>query len=266
MSCSHWTIALLLAACAAAQQPAPSAAPVKSSLSAEEIIEKSIAASGGRAAMEKLSSTFAKGVMEFSAQEMHGTMEIYAKAPNKQLVVMMLESVGEIRQGFDGTVAWAREASGHILELTGGPLEDMRRNAVFNAALKWREIFPKVELAGEETIDGRTALAVRFVPASGKAITRYFDAASFLMLRETGTRETPQGPIDVRADFSDYRDVNGIKAPFQIRQSMPFGQIVVNITELKNNVEIEDARFTKPAEAKPDAAKPTEPKPAAAKP
>lgn len=236
--------AFLLAAVAAAAQSA------KPGLTAAQIIDQSIQATGGQAAMEKLTSTYAKGVMEFTAQGSHGTMEFFSKAPNKQLVVMNLESVGEVKQAFDGQVAWGQDPTGQIIELTGAPLDDMKQSAVFNAALKWRELFPKAELAGEETIGGRKALAVKLTNTKGKPVTRYYDAETFLLLRETGTRETAQGPMDITVDFSDYRDVGGIKAPFAVKQSLPIGDILLKISEMKNNVEIDDAKFTRPAEKK----------------
>jgi outer membrane lipoprotein-sorting protein len=233
--------AVLVSAAAAAQTTKPS-------LTAAEIIDKSIEATGGRAAMEKLSSTYAKGTMEFTSQEAHGVMEFYAKAPNKQLIVMNLESVGEIKQAFDGQVAWGQDPSGQVIEVTGAPLDDMKQNAVFNAALKWRDLFPKVELTGEDTVGGRKAFVIRLTNEKGKVITRYYDTETFLLLRESGNRETPQGPMDIKADFSDYREVNGIKAPFVVKQSLPMGEIVLKISEMKNNVEIDDAKFTKPAD------------------
>lgn len=234
------------AVCAAAQQPAP---PAKSALSAEQIIDKSVEATGGRGAMEKLSSTWARGTMEFTTQEVRGTMELYAKAPDKQLVIMNLESVGEIRQGFNGREAWGQDPSGKIIEVSGAPMADMQRGAVFNAALKWRELYPKVELDGVESIDGRKAFVVRLMPATGNPITRYFDAETFLLLRETGRRDTPQGPMEIRADFSDYREVSGVKAPFVVRQLLPMGEIVLRISEMKNNLDIDDSRFAKPGAA-----------------
>jgi outer membrane lipoprotein-sorting protein len=222
----------------------------KPALTAEQVIDKSIEAVGGRAAMEKLSSTWAKGTMEFTTQQMKGTMELFAKSPNKQLVVMDLESVGEIKQGFDGEVAWGQSPSGEIAETTGAPLDDMKRNAVFNAALKWRDLYPKTELTGQETLGDRKVYVIRLTTATGKTSTRYYDAETFYLLRENGSRETPQGTMDIKADFADYREVNGIKAPFLIKQSMAMGEIVLKIAEMKNNVEIADAKFSKPASPK----------------
>jgi zinc protease len=234
-------LTLTLALAAAAQQPATPG------LTAEQIVEKSIEATGGRKAMEQLSSTYAKGLMEFKAQEMHGIIERYAKAPNKQLTVTNLEGVGETRQGFDGRVAWTQDPTGRVTEVTGTALEDLKRDAAFDAPLKWREQYRKVRLAGEETLEGRKAYVVELTTASGRVSTRYYDAVTFLLLRETAKYDTPQGPVDIRTEFSDYREVDGIKSPFRIKQVMPMAEIVMTITQLKNNIPIEDAIFAKPA-------------------
>lgn len=235
------TAIIVLCAAAAAQQPP------RPSLTAEQVIEKSIQASGGRQAMEKLSSTHAKGTMEFKPMDMRGTVEIYGKAPNKQLVVTLIEGVGEIRQGFDGQVAWGQGAAGDITEIGGAALEDLKRSATFNAPLKWREIFPKAELAGEETVGGRKAYVLKLTTAAGKLVTHYYDAETFYLLRDMGIRETPQGAMEITADFSDYREVGGIKVPFRINQVMPMAEIVITISEMQNNIAIPDSQFSKPA-------------------
>jgi zinc protease len=223
------------------------AAPSAPALTAAQVIEKSIEASGGRAAMGKLSSTHAKGTMEFQPAEMHGAVEVYAKAPNKQLVVSLIEGLGEIRQGFDGQVAWSQDAGGDITELSGAALEDLKRAATFNAALKWQELFPKAELAGEEDVNGQRAYVVKLTTAAGKQVTHYYDAQTFLLLREKGLRDTPQGPMEITADFSDYRDVGGIKVPFRSKQVLPMAEIVVVLSEMQTNIAVPDSVFTKPA-------------------
>jgi hypothetical protein len=228
------------AAAAQAQQPA------KPALTAEQVIEKSIAATGGRPAMEKISSSYAKGLMEFPASETHGVIERYAKAPDKQLTVTNLEGVGESRQGFDGRVAWSQDPTGQVAELTGAALEDFKRGAAFNALLNWRDLYPKAELAGKQAVGGSEAYVIKLTAASGKVTTRYYDAQTFLLLRETAIYATPQGDMVIVATFSDYRDIDGIQTPFRIRQLMPVGEILFTTTELKNNVPIDDAKFAKP--------------------
>ncbi len=93
----------------------------------------------------------------------------------------------------------------------------------------------------------REALVVKLTAESGKVTTRYYDAETYLLLRETAMYATPQGDMVIAAEFSDYRDVDGIKTPFRTRQVMPVGEIVFLTTELKNNVPIEDTKFARPA-------------------
>jgi hypothetical protein len=234
---------LVLSLTAAAQQNQPP-------LTAEQIIEKSIEASGGRARMARLTTTYASGMLEFTGPGMHGKMEVFAKAPNKQLIVTTLEGVGELRQAFDGQAGWVQLPSGDIQEVSGAALDDMRLGAVFGAALKWREIYPRAELIGEENVGDRKAYAIRLTPASGRPVRRYIDAQTFLLVREAGIRETPQGPLDITVDFSDQRDVDGIQMPFYIRQVMSSDEIVIKITTIKNDTPIDDALFARPAAKK----------------
>lgn len=218
----------------------------KADLTAEQIIEKSIEASGGRRNLEKLTSTVAKGVMEIGEQHVHSTLEVYTKAPNKRLIVTSIEGFGEVRQGYDGKVAWSEDPSRGLRILEGAELADAQRDATFNAELKWRELYPKVELRGQEKLGEQSAYVVRLTPSSGKAITRYYDAENFLVLRQIMTRETAQGPMEIQVDLSDYRDIGGgVKGPFKIKQTMAVvGEILITMTEAKNNVEIDDARFS----------------------
>lgn len=187
-----WLAILMSAASGPAQEKAKTTpAPKKPGLTAEQVMNKSIEATGGRVAMEKLVSTYAKGMMEFPAQDMYGMMEMYAKAPNKQLIVMNLDMVGEVKQAFDGKIAWAQEPSGHILEVSGAPLEDAKRRAVFNASLKWRELYPKAELTGEGSVGDRKAYVIRLTTEGGQSVTRYYDQETFLLLREAGNHAPP---------------------------------------------------------------------------
>lgn len=235
-----WTLA-------AAPQDKP-AEPKKVGPTAEEIIEKSLEASGGRAAMEKLTSTVAKGSLEMGATGMKATMEFYAKAPNKRLIVTSIEGFGEIRQGFDGKIGWSQDPQRGIVEVTGEQLANLQRESTFNAALKWKELYPKVEMTGKEKVGERDTYVLKLTPTTGKPVTQYIDAQNYQLARQISTQDTPQGPMEITVDFSDFRDIgDGIKAPFQLKQVLPMGEITVKMTEMKNNVAIEDTRFAKPA-------------------
>lgn len=107
---------------------APSNPPAAAAASAalptvDQIVDKYVQALGGKEAVEKLTSTTAKGAFELPSMGVSGTAEVLAKAPNRRYQVVSIPSFGDIRQGYDGTTAWAQDPeSGKINDLTGSEL------------------------------------------------------------------------------------------------------------------------------------------------
>jgi hypothetical protein len=230
---------------APAEKPAEKP-PEKLDVTVEQVMEKSIEASGGRAAHEKITSTLAKGSVELAAQGIRGTLEVYAKAPNKRLEVTSIQGIGEFNQGYDGQVGWMQNPFQGTRELSGVELALMKREAMFNGDLKWRELYEKAELVGKEKVGDKDAYVVRLTPREGKPVTRYYDAQTFLLLRQDTVLEGEMGTVTGENYYSDHRDVGGVKIAFQIKQKTPIGEAVIILTEIKHNVEIDDAKFAKP--------------------
>ncbi len=233
--------ALVFAGAAAAQDAANPPA-----LTAEQILDKSIEAAGGRASMEKITSTVSKFTIDVTFAGVTATSVAYAKAPNKRAMTITIEGYGNIREGFDGTNAWGETPEAGLRDFTGERLEQAKRQAIFNAALKWRETYPKAELKGKEKVGEREAWAIILTPKTGKPMTEYIDAETFLPIRQVMSVIGDQGEYEATNDVSDYREVDGVKVPFLIRQTSPMGDIIIKVAEVKNNVEIDDANFAKP--------------------
>ncbi|MGZ4889383.1 MAG: hypothetical protein ACXWBH_09395, partial [Candidatus Angelobacter sp.] len=47
----------------------------------------------------------------------------------------------------------------------------------------------------------------------------------------------------------DYRAENGVKLPFQWILARPLGRFTIQVTELQQNVPVDDSKFAKPAVA-----------------
>jgi photosynthetic reaction center cytochrome c subunit len=54
---------------------------------------------------------------------------------------------------------------------------------------------------------------------------------------------SPIGRIPTQVDYSDYRDVDGIKMPFRIMFAWLDGRDAIQLSEVKLNVPIDEARF-----------------------
>jgi zinc protease len=233
-------LAGLVSVQALAQSPA--AAPP----SADQIIQKYIIALGGRAAIEKHTSRVSKGTIEIPDAGLSGTIEVSEKAPDKALTIIQLPGVGQVREGADASGAWQEEPQTGLRDKTGNELADARRGAAFNAELKFLTLYKTLAVTGQETVGGRPTWVLLATPAEGSATHMYFDAESGLMVRQSGTRDTAQGPIDVDVFIEDYRDVDGIKQPFTVRQVTSMFTLVVRMSEIKHNVALDDAIFKRP--------------------
>lgn len=216
-------------------------------ISVDELIGKHMAAMGGREALEKVTSLVMTGTFELPAMGASGSITIYQKAPNKRLAVISIDGFGEILQGFDGELGFSVSPMGSI-DMTGQMLEDAKRDAVLHPELRLKELYPKIEVKGKGKAGDRDAWIVVMTPEKGNPVTAYFDAETFLMLKNSGVRVTDQGEAEIESEFGDFREVpgTGIKAPHLIRQKMPIGEIILRITEIKPNTEIPGSKFAKP--------------------
>ena len=211
----------------------------------DQLIDKAIAALGGRAAMEKITSRTGIGTIEIPDANMSGTVKTFEKAPNMSAVLIDLGGM-QIRQGFDGAVAWEEDPQQGLRVKAGVELAEAKREATFNPELKMKELYPKMTVRGKEKVGAAEAWAVDAVPAEGKPVVFYFDAAPGLPLRMDATRDTPQGSVDVQAYLEDYRVVDGVKVPHVMRQVTSMFTMTMRLTEVKHNVTLDDKMFKKP--------------------
>jgi len=212
----------------------------------DQILDKYITAAGGRAALEKITSATAKGTLQIPDVNISGTIELYQKAPDKALTVVDLAGVGRQREGYDGTTGWADDPQNGLRQKTGAELADAKRSAVFGRELKMKAIYPTLTVKGHAQVDGRDALFVEAVPADGAPLKLYFDAESGLLVRQSSTRQTVEGALEVEVTYADFRDVDGVKRAFTIRQATAMFTATIQLTELKQNVPIDDAMFQMP--------------------
>lgn len=212
----------------------------------DQIIEKNIAALGGRAAIEKVTSRVAKGTLELADFGMNGTITMSEKAPDKSLAVIEIGGMGTIREAASAAGAWSDDPQGGLRDKTGSELAEAKRGATFNIELKLKEIFKTLQVTGRESVANRPAWVVLATPAEGSPTRMYFDAETGLMLRMSASRETPAGPMDVDVYLEDYRATDGVKQPWLVRQVTAQFTMVIKITELKNNVPLDDAIFKRP--------------------
>jgi hypothetical protein len=212
----------------------------------DQILEKYVTALGGRAAIEKHTSRVSTGTMEIPDAGMSGSIEVREKAPDKSLTVIQLPGLGLVREGADASGAWSEDPQTGVRDKAGNELADALRGAAFNPELRMKTLYKTMTVSGQETVGGRPSYVVLATPEAGSATRMYFDAESGLLVRQAGTRDTPQGPMDIDVFIDEYRVVDGVKEAVAIRQVTSMFTLVVRLSDIKHNVALDDAIFKRP--------------------
>ena len=96
------------------------------------------------------------------------------------------------------------------------------------------------------TIDDKDVTVVQGNGPNGTLATLYFDDDSGLLVRMVRHGRSPIGRVPTQVDYSDYRDVGGIKFPFRWTFAWLDGRDNFEFSDVKLNVPIDAARFGEP--------------------
>lgn len=235
-------------------------AEIASAQTADEVVEKHLTAMGGREALGKLTSRKIVGTITISTPQgdISGPLEAYAKAPNKSRTYLKLDlsSVGQgevvVDQRFDGTTGYTINTVQGNSEITGNQLENMRNGVFPSPLLKYKEAGIKIEVLPKEKIGDKDAIVLLITPKAGSAARQFLDAESYLPIKMVMKIDIPQmgGEIEQTTEFSDLREVDGVKVPFQMKITNPAQTLIIKINKVEHNAAIEDSIFVKPAAEK----------------
>jgi outer membrane lipoprotein-sorting protein len=224
--------------------------------SADEIIEKHVAASGGRAAYAKIMSRVGTGAITVTTPvgDLSGTIEVYSKKPNKSrtLIKLDLTAVGAGQmtsdQRFDGNTAYVMDTLQGDRTIEGSQLDAMRNGSFPSPLLTYKALGATMMLGEREKVGSKDAYVITMTPKAGPTTRLFFDADTFMLVRTVVKLNVPQlgGDIEQVVDFSDFRDVDGIKIPFVTKSSNPVQTVTATMSSVKHNAEIDDASFSKP--------------------
>jgi outer membrane lipoprotein-sorting protein len=222
---------------------------------ADEIIEKHLAALGGRAALAKITSRRATGTVTVTTPggDITGPYEASYKAPNKTRVMLKLDTVplggpGDIviDQRFDGVSGITMNSMQGDTVIAGNQLDNMKNGGFPSGLLSYKERGLKAEVLSREQVGGRDLIVVRMTPKAGSVAKIYLDPATHLIVRTVATVNSPdQGDFEQVIEFSDYRTVDGVKVAFQTVNSTPTQKFSVTIAKVEHNVALEDALFSR---------------------
>lgn len=225
--------------------PTPRGSPDHAAL-VEQILARYIDAVGGQEAIERVKSYQAKGSFTTSVSPEQGAFEAWGKEPNKTLAVIDFPRIGILKKGFDGETRWVQTPAGTV-DQSSKEMAELERDADVYRAGMIKSLYQSMRLDSKGRLKGRDVYIVEGTPVKGPPEKLLFDTESGLLLRWDMARKDPRrGYVFVKVQLDDYREVDGVKVPFNVHFAFESFNFTIKIDELKHNVSIDDAVFRKP--------------------
>ena len=241
---------------------------------ADEIINKYLNAIGGEQKLAALKSYIATGTsVGFGGFGGGGTVHIYAKYPNQRTMLIQFAKEtgrGDEVRATNGRTGWMMTPLAVLTDyqLSGVELDGALLDAELGFPGQIKNVLTNLRVSLPATISDlpapssqsttvteskgglgqdRPVNVVQGTGPRGMLATMYFDQQSGLLLRVVRYGKTQIGRVPTQIDYSDYRDVGGIKMPFHMTFAWLDGRDAIQLTDIQTNVPIDEAKFGRPA-------------------
>lgn len=209
---------------------------------ADEVMDKYIAAIGGKDALMKVTDV----TTSMSSEGQMGAIMITRKQklPNKFSMVINANGMEVMKQTGDGSKVVMGGMQGSRT-IDGPAAQQLTAMNTLFPELHYAENGVKTTLVGPEKIDGKDTYKLSHTIADGATTwTDNFDAATGLKVQSVTTNKSPQGEMTSTMTYSDYKDTNGIKFPMTIMQQSSRGPMTMTVDNVKINKGLKDSDFT----------------------
>jgi hypothetical protein len=228
----------------AAQEAPPAALP--EALSVLERHEKAI---GGREAVRRLSSVYAKGTMSMPSVGLSGPIELFTARPNKMVMKITLPGVGDVAQGYDGKHGWNVDPMTGPMLIDGKQLEERRFDSEFPSERKFQERYSSMKTIERTEFDGRQCYKLQLVRKTGGEDIEFYDVATGLKAGSILTRESHMGAMTATMVETDYRKFGDLLQATTIRNQVGPIQQLITITTIEYDA-VPASAFEMPASIK----------------
>jgi outer membrane lipoprotein-sorting protein len=217
--------------------------------SVDQILDKYIQAIGGPQRLAGLTGFVGKGTsVGYGLNPDKRPVEIYAKAPSQRTTIVHGES-GDTITTYDGRAGWiaAPNIPLPVLPLTGGDLVGAKLDAELTFPTRIKQLLGQWRVGPQSEIDDHEVQVVQGTSGGEAFATLYFDAESGLLVRQLRYASSPVGRMPTQIDYSDYREVSGVKIPFRWTVIWLDGRESFELTDVQANAAVDAAKFSKPS-------------------
>ena len=221
---------------------APKAAMVvPAGLNAQQVIDKYSTAIGGKDALMKIQDMTTQMTTEVQGTPVSITRK--DKAPNKSMMAVTVMGNVMMKMVSDGQKT-SQTAQGQSKKLEGKEADQLLVQDALFSELRYADNKVTSTLDGAEKVDGKDTFKVKNRAPSGLTWTDFFDASTGLKLQTMSMQKGPQGEVAQIVSYGDYKAVNGVMVPHQIKQPMGPMILIMAVGKVEVNKGLPDTDFT----------------------
>ena len=219
---------------------------------ADQVLDKYVAALGGAQRLASITSFVATG-SAIGYGELGGNAEftLFAKSPNQRAILISYKDTQRPSSSwtFDGRSGWIKTPRGLLgeYELIGSELDGARFEAQLAFPGQLKPALSNWRGAATRSLGDRDFVVVQGTGPRGFLATLYFDPKTSLLSRLVRYGPSPIGRMPTQIDYADYRDVEGIKFPFEYKFTWLDGRYTAKLSKIETNVAIDATKFGRPA-------------------
>lgn len=210
---------------------------------ADEIVQNYIAALGGVSAISKLNSIAEKGNFQAGGREF--PVEIFKKSPDHIATITHFPN-GDSIATFDGNSGWSSFPGHPLRPMTSADIDASRWDADLHLSLDLTKRVGELKVERSVKVGDQDALMLSARRPGEPPVELYFDTQTSLLIRLVRYAESPLGRNPTQIDYSDYRDVAGVKIPFQWTSATPTGRFLIHLESAQPNIAIPNDQFQRP--------------------
>ena len=198
-----------------------------------------------KAALQSLGMLKMKGKIHFTNAGLSGEMSYVADGSKRYLLTWDAGSFGNSRTGVTPDYAATLSSHSPFEEHAGKYLEQMRKNHLGINYLDWNELFEKAAVLGKDKMEDKEVFRVRLAGGQTPSTVLFLDTQNGDVLKQESTLVHPlMGSVQVTTHYGDYRDIQGVRIPFEIKSSQRhIGELVYRFDQIETNLEVEPAAF-----------------------
>lgn len=212
---------------------------------AEQLLADSVQAMGGADKFATIKSYYAESTMNMGALGLKGVARTSWRAGDFFNETEM-PGVGQMKIGGLGGKAWAEDPISGLRALSGKEAEQAMWSATLCLAYDWKRYFPKAETTAVKEVEGKKLAEITFSSALGDKVVLRIDMATKLPVSQSFEQVSPMGSMPATVYFKDFRNVDGVKIPFQQDVDASLTKAVTTTTMLEFNPTLDDAKFAMP--------------------